>query len=123
MPKAKVTLENYKSYSYDGGSWCLSPVKLELDGKVLEEPDGKGGVDWKDPFYVKAGELLGGEFRHSLYVAYYNDNPSVHGVPDPTVTVGGVELRVADLVDCCADDGEDPRHVEVEVEAPEGFTL
>lgn len=121
MAKVKVTLSNYRSYSYDGGTWCLSPVKLELDGKVLAEPE--GCVDFKHPFLVKAGELLGDEFQYSCYETYYNDNPAVHGVPDPTVTVGGVELRVEDLVETASDDGEDPSYVEIEVEAPEGFTL
>lgn len=122
MAKVKVTLSNYRSYSYDGGTWCLSPVKLELGGEVLSEPD-DGCVDWKDPFYAKVREALGDEWDHTLYVSYYNDNPAVYGVPDPTVTVGGVELRVEDLVNTCSDDGEDPAYVEVEVEAPEGFTL
>lgn len=118
MAKVKITLSNHRDYSYDGGLWLLSVKRLEFEGKVLTNP-GRIGT----PFHDKVRQLLRDDLDGPAYVCYYNDNPSAYGVPDSTVTLRGVKLEVEDLVDSCSDDGCDPSYVEIEVEAPVGFSL
>lgn len=115
--KAKVTLENYVSYDRDGASWCLSPTKVEFNGTALTE----GGQS--DKAFVDACVALGAlPGKYSRYVQYYNDNPVVYGVPDPTVTVAGVVLQVEDLVQEASDETPHPTF-EIEVSVPDGFSL
>jgi hypothetical protein len=88
----RVKLLNMQDSSYDGGTWDLYPVELvDDDGKTV-------ATDKDDDFYEKLAELKVIENRHQRSVCYYNDNPSVHGVPAHEVTVGKTTFQCIDLM-------------------------
>jgi len=118
MSKVRVTLSNHSYSKYDGTLWELRVRKLEHGGKKLADPRRTD-----TPFYEKVEELLGDDLDGPGYVRYYNDNPVAYGVPDPVVEIGGAKLDVASLVASVSEDGEKPSLVEIEIEAPPGFTL
>jgi len=112
--KAKVTLSNYVSHSSDGAEWCLSPQRVEHDGKTLTEDD---------PGFREACVTL--DLLHSVHVNHVDycwDN-FVDGVPDKTVTLGGVTLDVQELVGEASEDGPPYATQALEVDVPAGFSL
>ena len=98
----KVKLVNQQCAKYDGCTWGLYPVELQQDDGtvVLRDADG-------DAFYEKCADLGVLANKHVSDVRYYNDNPAVYGVPDPTVQVGKTTFHVVDLVDSAGWDQSD----------------
>lgn len=112
--KAKVTCENCVSHGYNGAEWYLYPVRVEHDGKVLNEGD---------PGFREA--CVGLDVLSSVHVNHVDycwDN-FVDGLPDETLTLGDATLDVAELV-AKASEGVPPYNtVKVELTPPPGFSL